>query len=154
MPATGLLQHFPAPSEQSADATVRVRDVVDVVVVVPGLGGPADDGQHTGTRAGSGAAAPDPAEAAGPAPAGPAPRDQGPHPVTELVRVHRGRPTAEELAAVIAVLLARADAAGPLEHAPLRSAPRWRRHDRGLGYRTAHSWQSNRRPRRAERGAL
>nr|WP_079664574.1 acyl-CoA carboxylase subunit epsilon [Streptomyces sp. 3214.6] len=71
-----------------------------------------------------------------------------------MVRVHRGRPTAEELAAVITVLLARSNAAGPVEHAPPRSAPRWRRHDRGLGYRTAHSWQSTRRPRRAERGAL
>lgn len=139
MPTTGLLQHSHA----------RIRDVVDVVVVVPGLGGPADDDGTTGTHS----------EAAAPATADPgttpgtAPGPRKPHPVAGLIRVHRGRPTDEELAAVVTVLLARANTLGPAEHPPVRSAPRWRRHGRGLGYRTAHSWQAERRPRRTERGA-
>lgn len=138
MPTTGLLQH----------SHVRIRDVVDVVVVVPGLGGPADGDGTTGPPAG--AAAP-PAAAPG-APPGTAPGPREPHPGAGLIRVHRGRPTEEELAAVVTVLLARANTVGPAEDGPVRSAPRWRRHGRGLGYRTAHSWQAERRPRRTERG--
>ncbi|MFJ2513176.1 acyl-CoA carboxylase epsilon subunit [Streptomyces griseoviridis] len=142
MPATGLLQHSHAPSTETPDAPVRVTDVV---IVVPGLlTVPADDG--------AGAA---PTAAPAPAPVAP---DPEPEPLAGLIRVDRGRPTAEELAAVVTVLLARAAAAGAAgalaDGRPARSAPRWRRPDRGHGYRTAHSWQAARPPRRARQGAL
>ncbi|MBZ3906398.1 acyl-CoA carboxylase subunit epsilon [Streptomyces scabiei] len=74
-----------------------------------------------------------------------------------LIRVDRGNPTAEELAAVVTVLFARAAAGSDDDTAGghlVRPSPRWRRFGRGHGYRTAHSWQAGRRPRHAVRGAL
>jgi hypothetical protein len=60
-----------------------------------------------------------------------------------LFRIERGHAEPDELAAVVAVLLARAagprgpgDAAGP------RRAVRWRRLERQSGFGAAHSWQT------------
>lgn len=60
-----------------------------------------------------------------------------------LVRVERGDASDEELAAVTALLLARAGAArtAPAELAPARSTAGWRRLERAPGFRSAHSWQ-------------
>ncbi|MCF3960894.1 acyl-CoA carboxylase subunit epsilon [Streptomyces fuscigenes] len=60
-----------------------------------------------------------------------------------LLRVEKGRADAEELAAVTAVLMARASAAGgaPAVAAPGRSVARWRRLERTPGFRAPHSWQ-------------
>ncbi|MET9419048.1 acyl-CoA carboxylase subunit epsilon [Streptomyces klenkii] len=59
-----------------------------------------------------------------------------------LVRVEKGTADAEELAAVTAVLLARAaagsDAAPPR---PRRTTAAWRRLERSPGFRAPHSWQ-------------
>ncbi|PJE95887.1 hypothetical protein CUT44_18890 [Streptomyces carminius] len=61
---------------------------------------------------------------------------------TGVVRVEKGHASEEELAAVTALLLARAAAAGTGPAAGPRRAPaRWRRLERGLGYRAPHSWQ-------------
>ncbi|MFC5147842.1 MULTISPECIES: acyl-CoA carboxylase subunit epsilon [Streptomyces] len=60
-----------------------------------------------------------------------------------LVRVEKGTADAEELAAVTAVLLARA--AATTNHAapprPRRSTAVWRRLERTPGFRAPHSWQ-------------
>ncbi|MEU8570920.1 acyl-CoA carboxylase epsilon subunit [Streptomyces pathocidini] len=59
-----------------------------------------------------------------------------------LLRVEKGHAEPEELAALTAVLLARAVAG--TDHAPVtphRSAARWRRLERQSGFRSAHSWQ-------------
>ncbi|MGW1074647.1 acyl-CoA carboxylase subunit epsilon [Streptomyces sp. NPDC002537] len=60
-----------------------------------------------------------------------------------LVRVEKGTADAEEVAAVTAVLLARAAAVG--HHAapprPRRSTAAWRRLERTPGFRAPHSWQ-------------
>ncbi|MDT3398109.1 acyl-CoA carboxylase subunit epsilon [Streptomyces sp. B1866] len=61
-----------------------------------------------------------------------------------VVRVERGHADAEELAAVTAVLLARAaaQAGHPAPGGrPRRSAARWRRLERQAGFRAPHSWQ-------------
>ncbi|MFD7238580.1 acyl-CoA carboxylase subunit epsilon [Streptomyces syringium] len=60
-----------------------------------------------------------------------------------LVRVEKGTADAEELAAVTAVLLARAAAGnGPEAPArPRRSSAGWRRLERTPGFRAPHSWQ-------------
>ncbi|CAM5392197.1 acyl-CoA carboxylase subunit epsilon [Streptomyces sp. URMC 127] len=59
-----------------------------------------------------------------------------------LVRVEKGTADAEELAAVTAVLLARAaatnDTAPPR---PRRTTAAWRRLERSPGFRAPHSWQ-------------
>ncbi|WP_367131148.1 MULTISPECIES: acyl-CoA carboxylase subunit epsilon [Streptomyces] len=59
-----------------------------------------------------------------------------------LVRVEKGTADAEELAAVTAVLLARAaagnEAAPPR---PRRTTAAWRRLERSPGFRAPHSWQ-------------
>lgn len=62
-----------------------------------------------------------------------------------LVRVERGRASEEEVAALTAVLLARAAGAGSGgrgrgggHHA---SSARWRRLERTQGFRAPHSWQ-------------
>ncbi|MBP2402941.1 acyl-CoA carboxylase subunit epsilon [Streptomyces syringium] len=61
-----------------------------------------------------------------------------------LVRVERGRASEEEVAALTAVLLARAAAGsggrgrGGGQHA---SSARWRRLERTQGFRAPHSWQ-------------
>ncbi|MBT2392928.1 acyl-CoA carboxylase subunit epsilon, partial [Streptomyces lunaelactis] len=59
-----------------------------------------------------------------------------------LLRVEKGHADPEELAAITAVLLARA--AAQSENGPARrgcSAAGWRRLERQRGFRTAHSWQ-------------
>ncbi|GGU05701.1 MULTISPECIES: acyl-CoA carboxylase subunit epsilon [Streptomyces] len=58
-----------------------------------------------------------------------------------LLRVEKGHADPEELAAITAVLLARA-AAQPTEksHRP-RSTAAWRRLERQSGFRPSHSWQ-------------
>ncbi|MET8681904.1 acyl-CoA carboxylase epsilon subunit [Streptomyces sp. NPDC004647] len=63
-----------------------------------------------------------------------------------LLRVEKGHAEPEELAALTAVLLARA-AAGTNHHRgaaarPHRSTARWRRLERERGFPTAHSWQA------------
>ncbi|MBT2386322.1 acyl-CoA carboxylase subunit epsilon [Streptomyces sp. ISL-11] len=60
-----------------------------------------------------------------------------------LVRVEKGTADAEEVAAVTAVLLARAAAAGThsAPPRPRRSAAAWRRLERTPGFRAPHSWQ-------------
>ncbi|KNE79256.1 MULTISPECIES: acyl-CoA carboxylase epsilon subunit [Streptomyces] len=64
-----------------------------------------------------------------------------------FLRVEKGQAGPEELAALTAVLLARATAPGhhgPRRHTPARphrTAPRWHRPERGPGFRAPHSWQ-------------
>jgi hypothetical protein len=60
-----------------------------------------------------------------------------------LVRVERGQASDEELAAVTALLLARAGAARSAvsEIRPVHTTAGWRRLERTPGFRTAHSWQ-------------
>ncbi|MBL1101477.1 acyl-CoA carboxylase subunit epsilon [Streptomyces coffeae] len=63
-----------------------------------------------------------------------------------LVRVEKGHADAEELAAVTAVLLARAAATAGHHRTgasarPRRSAARWRRLERQSAFRAPHSWQ-------------
>ncbi|MBB4891112.1 hypothetical protein FHS39_000112 [Streptomyces olivoverticillatus] len=60
-----------------------------------------------------------------------------------LVRVEKGTADAEELAAVTAVLLARAAAGNPdaTPARPRRTAAGWRRLERTPGFRAPHSWQ-------------
>ncbi|GAA2717546.1 MULTISPECIES: acyl-CoA carboxylase subunit epsilon [Streptomyces] len=61
-----------------------------------------------------------------------------------LVRVEKGTADAEELAAVTAVLLARAAAGrtGAAEDTrPRRTTAPWRRLERTSGFRAPHSWQ-------------
>ncbi|MFD7506513.1 acyl-CoA carboxylase subunit epsilon [Streptomyces sp. NPDC059850] len=66
--------------------------------------------------------------------------------IATLVRVEKGHADAEELAAVTAVLLARAAAtAGHSRDGgavrPRRSAARWRRLERRPAFSAPHSWQ-------------
>jgi hypothetical protein len=63
-------------------------------------------------------------------------------PADSLVRVEKGHAAPEELAALAAILLARA-AAGPADDAvlPARSVAGWRRLERARGFRAPHSWQ-------------
>jgi hypothetical protein len=63
-------------------------------------------------------------------------------PADTIVRVERGHADPEELAALTALLLARA-AAGETTApaAPARSTARWRRLERTPGFRAPHSWQ-------------
>ncbi|NBM18965.1 acyl-CoA carboxylase subunit epsilon [Streptomyces sp. GC420] len=59
-----------------------------------------------------------------------------------VLRVEKGHAEPEELAAITAVLLARAAArTEPRSHHHGRSAARWRRLERQSGFRSAHSWQ-------------
>ncbi|MBW1600088.1 acyl-CoA carboxylase subunit epsilon [Streptomyces sp. JJ38] len=64
---------------------------------------------------------------------------------TSLVRVEKGRASDEEVAAVTAILLARAAGSGTTHsaagHRPTRTAARWRRLERTPGFRAPHSWQ-------------
>ncbi|MFF9011373.1 acyl-CoA carboxylase subunit epsilon [Streptomyces sp. NPDC014870] len=57
-----------------------------------------------------------------------------------LLRVEKGNADPEELAAITAVLLARA-AAGEKIPAAHRSTAGWRRLERTPGFRAPHSWQ-------------
>lgn len=63
---------------------------------------------------------------------------------SRLVRVEKGQANEEELAAVTALLLARA-AASSASHAKLPAAGSgkagWRRLERSRGFSAAHSWQ-------------
>ncbi|WP_173915034.1 acyl-CoA carboxylase epsilon subunit [Streptomyces barkulensis] len=63
--------------------------------------------------------------------------------VADVVRVEKGHASEEELAAVTALLLARAAAhrAGPAASRPRRSTAPWRRLERTSGFRAPHSWQ-------------
>ncbi|QGV78313.1 acyl-CoA carboxylase epsilon subunit [Streptomyces ficellus] len=61
---------------------------------------------------------------------------------TNLLRVEKGNADPEELAALTAILLARASAgpaAGPARR--VRSTAGWRRLERQSGFRAPHSWQ-------------
>ncbi|MDJ0341663.1 acyl-CoA carboxylase epsilon subunit [Streptomyces sp. H10-C2] len=64
-------------------------------------------------------------------------------PADAVVRVEKGHADAEELAALTAVLLARAAANGRVaaEYTEPRSTAGWRRLERQSGFRSAHSWQ-------------
>ncbi|MFD5557175.1 acyl-CoA carboxylase subunit epsilon [Streptomyces sp. NPDC127068] len=59
-----------------------------------------------------------------------------------LLRVEKGHAEPEEVAALTAILLARA-AAGTAEPAPATpvAKPGWRRLERQYGFRAPHSWQ-------------
>ncbi|MGW3556769.1 acyl-CoA carboxylase subunit epsilon [Streptomyces sp. NPDC000963] len=59
-----------------------------------------------------------------------------------LLRVEKGHADPEELAAITAVLLARAAAQPPPHTAhPGRTAAGWRRLEREHGFRAPHSWR-------------
>ncbi|MEE1757002.1 acyl-CoA carboxylase subunit epsilon [Streptomyces sp. SP18CS02] len=58
-----------------------------------------------------------------------------------LLRVEKGHAGPEELAAITAVLLARANARPDAPAVHGRSTAGWRRLERQPGFRTAHSWQ-------------
>ncbi|MFI0897833.1 acyl-CoA carboxylase subunit epsilon [Streptomyces sp. NPDC020983] len=63
-------------------------------------------------------------------------------PADSLVRVEKGHVAPEELAAITAILLARAAAGGDGAPArPARSTAGWRRLERTPGFRAPHSWQ-------------
>ncbi|MFB7587170.1 acyl-CoA carboxylase subunit epsilon [Streptomyces sp. NPDC056169] len=57
-----------------------------------------------------------------------------------LLRVEKGHADPEELAAITAVLLARASAQ-PTQTHDGRSTAGWRRLERQSGFRPSHSWQ-------------
>ncbi|GGT48912.1 acyl-CoA carboxylase subunit epsilon [Streptomyces purpureus] len=58
-----------------------------------------------------------------------------------LLRVEKGHADPEELAAITAVLLARAAAQPDAPAHRRRSTAGWRRLERQNGFRSAHSWQ-------------
>ncbi|MDT9692703.1 acyl-CoA carboxylase subunit epsilon [Streptomyces sp. P9(2023)] len=58
-----------------------------------------------------------------------------------LLRVEKGHADPEELAAITAVLLARAAAQPADEATSARSTAGWRRLERQSGFRPSHSWQ-------------
>ncbi|MFF7179044.1 acyl-CoA carboxylase epsilon subunit [Streptomyces sp. NPDC008121] len=58
-----------------------------------------------------------------------------------LLRVEKGHADPEELAAITAVLLARAAAQPAEATAHGRSTAGWRRLERQSGFRPSHSWQ-------------
>ena len=73
-------------------------------------------------------------------------------PASTAIRVERGQASEEELAAVTALLLARAQhthrsasqsnqPGGSGTSAPRATKARWRRLERQHGFRAAHSWQ-------------
>jgi hypothetical protein len=59
------------------------------------------------------------------------------------VRVEKGHAGPEEVAAITAILMARAaaDPAGGGRTRPARSVAGWRRLERARGFRAPHSWQ-------------
>jgi hypothetical protein len=66
--------------------------------------------------------------------------------IDRLVRVEKGRASEEELAAVTALLLARAAASARHAQIPAgrdagRNKAGWRRLERARGFRAPHSWQ-------------
>jgi hypothetical protein len=62
-------------------------------------------------------------------------------PADSLVRVEKGHAAPEEVAAITALLLARAAAAPAAPARPARSTAGWRRLERTPGFRAPHSWQ-------------
>jgi hypothetical protein len=58
-----------------------------------------------------------------------------------VLRVEKGQAAPEELAAITAVLLARAAAPEAAAPARVRSMAGWRRLERTPGFRAPHSWQ-------------
>ncbi|MFG2297324.1 acyl-CoA carboxylase subunit epsilon [Streptomyces sp. NPDC048603] len=58
-----------------------------------------------------------------------------------MLRVEKGHAEPEELAAITAILLARAAATPSAVPAPRRSTAGWRRLERTPGFRAPHSWQ-------------
>ncbi|MEU5220766.1 acyl-CoA carboxylase subunit epsilon [Streptomyces sp. NPDC020807] len=58
-----------------------------------------------------------------------------------ILRVEKGHADPEELAAITAVLLARAASQPADETAHGRSTAGWRRLERQSGFRPSHSWQ-------------
>ncbi|MGK5531715.1 acyl-CoA carboxylase subunit epsilon [Streptomyces sp. URMC 129] len=64
-------------------------------------------------------------------------------PAPHLVRVEKGQASDEELAAVTALLMARASTrhAAPGDDGTDRSPAVWRRLERARAYRAPHSWQ-------------
>ncbi|MFD7061140.1 acyl-CoA carboxylase epsilon subunit [Streptomyces sp. NPDC059906] len=61
---------------------------------------------------------------------------------TRLFRVERGRPGLEELAAVAAVLLARATAAPAESSVPVRRTVGWRRPERRAVFESPRAWRN------------
>jgi hypothetical protein len=61
---------------------------------------------------------------------------------TPVIRVVKGRPTADELAAVVAVLLAREGAGSPEPGRARRATAGWRRLERARVCPSPRSWQS------------
>lgn len=65
-------------------------------------------------------------------------------PADSLVRVEKGHADPEEVAALTALLLARAavgEAGAAAESGKVRSTANWRRLERTPGFRAPHSWQ-------------
>ncbi|MFI8105127.1 acyl-CoA carboxylase subunit epsilon [Streptomyces sp. NPDC086023] len=58
-----------------------------------------------------------------------------------LLRVEKGHAEPEELAAITAILLARAAATPEAPAGAARSTAGWRRLERTPGFRAPHSWQ-------------
>ncbi|RSS81592.1 acyl-CoA carboxylase subunit epsilon [Streptomyces sp. WAC06614] len=58
-----------------------------------------------------------------------------------LLRVEKGHAEPEELAAITAILLARAASTPDIPSARPRSTAGWRRLERTPGFRAPHSWQ-------------
>ncbi|MGB8940091.1 MAG: acyl-CoA carboxylase subunit epsilon [Streptomyces sp.] len=61
----------------------------------------------------------------------------------EFLRVERGRPGPEELAAVTAVLLARVARPGAPSTDEVSTRAAWRRLERDGGFMLAHSWRAD-----------
>ncbi len=59
-----------------------------------------------------------------------------------VVRVVRGHAEPEEIAAITALLLARAAVASRPADADVRTIARWRRLERASGFYAPHSWQA------------
>ncbi|MGG8409112.1 acyl-CoA carboxylase subunit epsilon [Streptomyces sp. 12297] len=62
-------------------------------------------------------------------------------PTDTLLRVEKGHAEPEELAAITAILLARAAAEPAAQALNTRSTAGWRRLERTPGFRAPHSWQ-------------
>ncbi|MEZ3182559.1 acyl-CoA carboxylase subunit epsilon [Streptomyces pimonensis] len=61
--------------------------------------------------------------------------------------MHRGQPESHELAALVAVLMSRADprqSASEEGHDGVRTAARWQRPERNIRYVSLHSWRTER----------
>ncbi|MFE5580131.1 acyl-CoA carboxylase epsilon subunit [Kitasatospora sp. NPDC056531] len=65
-----------------------------------------------------------------------------PVPATDVLRIEKGAPTEEELAAVAVALLAATTRPTDDTETPSRARARWRRMDRAFGHHTPRSWRS------------